>query len=144
MRGAVLDIRSAVGAVHVGQRLIGPPFVERQYALLGFVLARVPRGDVDEIDRQNVGDQDFRGMTAARSVGLVLVGKVLAEGALGARAILCSAARADLARSVSDDPHCALAERAVGVSFFGAEPEAGSFGGTRHSALISSMAASVV
>jgi hypothetical protein len=104
----------------------------------------MPRCDVGEVDREDVGDQDFRGMTAALSVGLVLVGKMLPEGALGARAIRCSAARADLARSVSDDPNCALAERAVGISFFGTEPETGTFCGTRHSALISSIAASVV
>jgi hypothetical protein len=83
-------------------------------------------------------------MTAPLSVGLVLVGEVLAEGSLGARPIFCSAARADLAWSVSDDPHRALAERAVEVSFFGAEPETGPFCGTRHSALMSSIAASVV
>ena len=49
-------------------------------------------------------------MTAAGSIGSVLVCEVLAECALGALAILCSAARADLARSVSDDPHRTLAD----------------------------------
>jgi hypothetical protein len=48
-------------------------------------------------------------MTAPAPVGLVFVGEVFAEGALGPRAILCSAARADLVRSVSDDPYRALA-----------------------------------
>jgi hypothetical protein len=83
-------------------------------------------------------------MTATDPVGQVLVCEVRTEGALGARAILCSAARADLARSVSDDPDRAFAERAVSISFFGAEPETDPFCGTRHSALISSIAASVV
>jgi hypothetical protein len=140
----VHDIGPAVRAVHVGERSVGPPSIKAQNTLLGFILARVPRGNVREIDRQNVRNQDFRWMTAAGSVGPVLVGKVLAKGALGARAILCSAARADLARSVSDDPHRALSERAVGVSFLRPKPEAGAFPGTRHSALISSIAASVV
>jgi hypothetical protein len=108
------------------------------------VFARVLRGNVHQIDRQNIGDQDFRGITSALSVGLVLVGEVLAEGALGALAILCRAARTDLTRSVSDDPYRSLAERAVEVSFFGTEPETDAFCGTRHSFLMSSMAASVV
>jgi hypothetical protein len=68
-------------------------------------------------------------MTAALSVGLVLVGKMLAEGALGARAIRCSAARADLARSVSDDPNCALAERAVGIRSSGRSQRRAPFAG---------------
>jgi hypothetical protein len=104
----------------------------------------VPWGNVGKVDRQNVGDQDLRGMTTAGSAGLVSVGEVLPERTLGALAIFWSAARADLARSVSDDPDRAEAERAVRVSFCGAQPEAGPFGGTRHSALISSIAASVV
>ena len=54
-------------------------------------------------------------MTAVGAIGLVLVCEVLAEGALGAFAILCSAARADLARSVANDPHGALAEGAIEV-----------------------------
>src|SRR5262249_24306376 len=126
------------------QCLIRPPGVEREYALFGFVLAGVPWGDVGEIDGQNVGDQDFRGMTAAPTVGLVLAGKVLAERELGARAIFCSAARADLVRSISDDPYRTLAECAVRVLLFGAQPQAGPLGATRHSALMSSIAASVV
>src|SRR5262249_6268092 len=102
------------------------------------------RSDVGQIDRENISDQDFRGMTAARSVRPVFVGKVLAEGALRTRAIFCNAARADLARSVSNDPHGALAESAVGISFFGAQPETGPLGWTRHRSLIFSIAASVV
>ena len=83
-------------------------------------------------------------MTATGSVGLVFVGEVLAERSLGVRAIFCSAARADLARSISDDPDRALAERAVGVSLFGSKPQASSFSGTRHRSLICSICASVV
>ncbi len=83
-------------------------------------------------------------MTAAGAIGSVLVCEVLAEGALGAFAILCNAARADLARSVANDPHSALAEGAIEVPLFGPEPEADSFCGTRHSSLMRSMAASVV
>jgi len=67
--------------------------------------------DIGQIDCQNIGDQDFIGMTAADTAGPVFVGKVFAEGTLGARAILWRAARADLARSVSYDPNGTLAER---------------------------------
>ena len=42
-------------------------------------------------------------MTAPGAVWLVFIGKVLAKRALGARAILWRAARADFARPVSDD-----------------------------------------
>jgi hypothetical protein len=91
-----------------------------------------------------VGDQDFSGMTAAGTVWFVFVGEVLAKRALGARAILWRAARADFARSVSDDPHRPFSERSVGVPLLGAEPQASAFPWTRHSALISSIAASVV
>jgi hypothetical protein len=83
-------------------------------------------------------------MTAAPAVGPVLVGEMFAEGTFGARAIFWSAARADLARSISDDPDRALAERAIEVSLFGPEPEAGAFRWTRHRALISAIAARVV
>ena len=83
-------------------------------------------------------------MTTPGAIGLVLVGKMLSEDAFGARAIFRSAARANFARSVSDNPHRAFAERSVRASLFGTEPEASSFCGTRHSALISSIAASVV
>jgi hypothetical protein len=101
-------------------------------------------GNVDQVYRENVGNQDFRGMTAAGAIGLVLVCEVLAESALGAFAILCSAARADLARSVSNDPHRTLAEAAIEVPLFGPKPEADSFCWTRHSSLIRSMFTSVV
>ena len=108
MSAAMLDIGAAVCAVHIGQRLIRPPAIKSEHTLLRFLLASMPGGDVHQIDGQDIGDEDFRGMTAALSVGLVLTGKVLAESALGARAILCRAARADFAWSVSDDPHGAL------------------------------------
>jgi hypothetical protein len=83
-------------------------------------------------------------MTAAGAIGSVLVCEVLAECALGALAILCSAARADLARSVSDDPHRTLAEGAIEVPLFWPKPKADSFCGTRHNSLIRSTFASVV
>ena len=44
-------------------------------------------------------------MPAPPSAWLVFAGEVFSEGSLGARAILCSAARADFARSISDDPN---------------------------------------
>src|SRR4051794_19844451 len=99
------DISPGVCAVHISERLIRPPGVKRENALFCFLLACVPWSDIGQIDGQHVGNQDFRGMTAALSIGLVLVGEMLAEGSLGARAIFCSAARADLARSVSDNPN---------------------------------------
>ena len=83
-------------------------------------------------------------MTAAGTVWLVFVGEVLAKRAFGACAIFWRAARADLARSVSDDPHRPLSERAVGVPLLGSKPKASAFPWTRHSALIFSTAASVV
>ncbi|MFY9828619.1 MAG: hypothetical protein WAK69_08390 [Rhodoplanes sp.] len=122
MSGSVLYIGPAIRAVHIGERLVGPPGIKRQNALLRFVLARVPWSDIGEVDCQDVGDQDLSGMTSARAVGPVFSGEVLTERALGARAILCSAARADLARSVSDAPNGSLPERAVWVSILGAEP----------------------
>ena len=57
-------------------------------------------------------------MTSASSTGLVFVCEVLADCPLGASAILRSAARADFARSVPNNPHGAFAEGAVGVAFF--------------------------
>jgi hypothetical protein len=81
-------------------------------------------------------------MTAAGTVWLVF--EVLAERALGARAIFWRAARADFARPVSDDPDGPLSERALGVPLLGSEPRASAFPWTRHSALILSIAASVV
>ena len=144
LSGAVLDIGSAVGAVYLGERLFRPPSVKRKHPLLRFVFARMPWSDIGQVDRQDVGDQDFRGMTAAGTVWLVFVGEVLAKRALGAGAILWRAARADFVRSVSDDPHRPLSERAVGVPLLGSKPQASAFPWTRHSALISSIAASVV
>jgi hypothetical protein len=140
----VLNVGTAIGPIHLRECLFCPPGVEGEHALLGFLLASVSWGHVHQIDGQNVGNQDLRRMTAALSIGLVLGGEVLAEGSLGARAIFWSAARADFARSISDDPNRALAEGAIGVSVFGAKPETDAFCGTRHSALIFSMAASVV
>ena len=83
-------------------------------------------------------------MTAAGTVWLVFVGEVLAKRALGARAIFWRAARADFARPVSDDPDGPLSERALGVPLLGSKPQASAFPWTRHSALISSIAARVV
>ena len=83
-------------------------------------------------------------MTAAGTVWLVFVGEVLAKPALGARAIFWRAVRADFARPISDDPDRPLLERAVGVPLLGSEPQASAFPWTRHSALIFSIAASVV
>ena len=83
-------------------------------------------------------------MTTAGSVWLVLIGEMLAERALGSRAIFCRAARADFARSLSDDPDRPLSDPAVGVSPFWPKPQAGAFPWTRHNSLISSIAASVV
>jgi hypothetical protein len=57
---------------------------------------------------------------------------------------LCRAARADLARSVSDDPHRTLAEGAIEVPLFWPKPKADSFCGTRHNSLIRSIFLSVV
>src|SRR5262249_16806811 len=144
LRSAVVDVGAAVGAVHFRKRSILPPFIKRQNALLDFLLARALRRDIGEIDRKHVGDQDLSGMTFATAIRLILAGKVVAERSLGAFAILCRAARADLAQSVSDDPDRALAERPVGAPLFRAEPETSPFGWTRHRALQSSIAASVV
>jgi hypothetical protein len=82
-------------------------------------------------------------MTAAGTVW-VFVGVVLAKRERGARAIFWRAARADFARPVSDDPDCPLSERTVGVPLLASKPRASAFPWTRHSALIFSIAASVV
>ena len=83
-------------------------------------------------------------MTAAGTAWLVFVGVLLAKRALGARAIFWRAARADFARPVSDDPDGPLSERALGVPLLGSKPGTDTFPWTRHSALIFSIAASVV
>ena len=79
LSGAVLDIGSAVGAVYLGERLLRPPSVKRKHPLLRFVFARMPWSDIGQVDRQDVGDQDFRGMTAAGTIWFVFVGEVLAK-----------------------------------------------------------------
>ena len=83
-------------------------------------------------------------MTAAGSVWLILVSEIFADDALGPCAILRSAARADFARSIADDPDSPFAERAIGFSLFGTQPEPDSFCGTRRRDLMRSMAASAV
>ena len=39
----------------------------------------MPWSDIGQVDRQDVGDQDFRGMTAAGTIWFVFVGEVLAK-----------------------------------------------------------------
>jgi hypothetical protein len=112
--------------------------------LLGLILARVTRGNIRQVNRKDIGNQNFSGMTAAGAAWLVLVGEVLTKGTLGARAIFCKAARADFARSISNDPDRPLSERTIRVPVFGPKPEASALPWTRHAALISSIAASVV
>src|SRR5215467_4010528 len=133
----MLDVSAAVGAVHVrkGHAPRAPPRIERPKSLLYLALASAVRSNVGQIDHQHFGDED-------PAAGLILVGEVFAERPLGAFNIFCSAARADFARSISDDPDRALAERAVRVSLFRAEPSASPFGWARHRALQSLMAAS--
>jgi hypothetical protein len=53
-----------------------------QDPLLGFLLVRVPRRNINEVDCKEIRAQDFSGMTAAVTTGLVFLGKMLA----GARA----------------------------------------------------------
>jgi hypothetical protein len=144
LSSAVLDIGAAIGAIHLGKRPVGPPSIKCEHTLLGLLLAGVVRGNIGQVDRQNVGNQDFGGLTAAGSAGLIFVSEVVAKGTLGARAIFRSAARANLERSVSDDPNCSLSERTVGISLFWPKPKASPFPWTRHSSLISWIAASVV
>jgi hypothetical protein len=87
LRGTAFDIGAAIGAVYIHQGAVGPPGIERQHTLLGFLLAGVTWGDVAEVDREHIGDQDFRGMTAAPAVGLVLVGEVCSPRARSERAV---------------------------------------------------------
>src|SRR6185437_14199744 len=82
LTSAVFYIRSAVLAIHIGQSSLSPPGIKREDALFGFAFTRVARSNVSQIDRQNVRDQDFRGMTTTGSVRLIFFGEVLAEGAL--------------------------------------------------------------
>jgi hypothetical protein len=52
----MLDVSTTGCAIYVGKRAFGPPRIECQNALLCFVLARMPRCDVPQVDGENVGD----------------------------------------------------------------------------------------
>ena len=54
-------------------------------------------------------------------------------------AVLSSAARADLTRSVADDPGSMADELAAGVALFGFEPEPCAFCWSRHLSLMASI-----
>ncbi len=47
LRGAEVGIGPAVGAVYIGQCPVAPPGIKREYTLLGFILARMPWGNVN-------------------------------------------------------------------------------------------------
>jgi hypothetical protein len=84
---------------------VGLPEVgERQNALLRFLWSSVLARLVGEINVQDVEDEDVGWMAVPIARGSVLAGKVLGKRPLSPRAVLSSAARADLTRSVADDP----------------------------------------
>jgi hypothetical protein len=83
-------------------------------------------------------------MTAALARDFIFGGNILCEGFFSPLAVVSSAARADLVRSVSDDPCGASNESALRVALFRLKPQSGTFGWSRHSFLISSMACKVV
>ena len=70
----MLDVGAAVGAVYIGQRSLAPPCIEREHALLGFILACVPRRNIGEIDRQNTPALDRLGFAVVRSQGTAFAG----------------------------------------------------------------------
>ena len=91
----MFDVRATISTVHVSKCAISPPSVESKHPLFCLILTGMPWRDVLQIDRQDVSDEDFSGMTSATPIGLVFVCEVFRDCALGADAILCSAARAD-------------------------------------------------
>jgi Mrp family chromosome partitioning ATPase len=96
---------------------VGLPEVgERQDALLRFLWPGVLPRLVGEIDVQDVEDEDVTWMAVPIARGSVLAGKVLGKRPLSPRAVLSSAARADLTRSVADDPGCVTDELATRVA----------------------------
>src|ERR1700690_3315639 len=83
-------------------------------------------------------------MTSAVARRLVFGADVFGEVLFSSRAVLSSAARAHLSRTVTDDPTRVAGDFSVSINFGGLEPKSGSFGWTRHLSLISSIARSVV
>ena len=125
--------------IHVGKRVRLPEVSERHHPLPGFLRPRMVPRLVGEIDVQDVEDEDFSGVTVFVAGDLVFAGDVLGEGSFSSRAVLSSAARADFARSVADDPGCVADEVAAGVTLFGFEPEPCAFCWSRHLSLMDSI-----
>src|SRR5262249_1830712 len=110
--------------VYVGECVRLPEISERQNPLLGLLGSCVIGRLVGELDVQHVEDEALRGMTTALAGGgAVLLGEVLAERGFSSRAVFSKEARADFARSVTDDPARVALPLAVGVDFFRFEPE---------------------
>jgi hypothetical protein len=77
LSSAVLDVGAAIGAIHLGKGPVRPPSIKGEHALLGLLLAGVMGGNIGQVDRQNVGNQDFGGLTAADPAGLDGSGSLL-------------------------------------------------------------------
>jgi hypothetical protein len=96
---------------------VGLPEVgERQDTLLRLLWPGVLPRLVGEIDVQDIEDEDVSGMTVPITWGSVFAGKVLGKRPLSPRAVFSSAARADLTRSVADDPGRVTDELAARVT----------------------------
>ena len=83
-------------------------------------------------------------MTSALAGDLVSDGNVFSEGFVSAFAVISSAARADFARSVADDPCRVADDLAVAVMFGGLSQSLIPLLGPRHFSLISLIDFSVV
>jgi len=104
LANAPSHILTAALAVYIRKRVRLPKVSQGQNALFGFLWPGVPPRFISEIDVQDVEDEDVSGMTVPITRGSVFAGKVLGKRSLSPRAVLSSAARADLTRSVADDP----------------------------------------
>jgi hypothetical protein len=98
------NIIAAALAVYVRKRVGLPKVGERQDTLLRLLWPGVLPRLVGEVDVQDVEDEDVSWMTVPIARGSVFAGKVPGKRPLSPRAVLSSAARADLTRSVADDP----------------------------------------
>jgi len=137
------NIGGAGGGRYIREGLPRPP-AQQPFAPLphGFWV-RLRRPYVTHVDQDHVRDGDVMEITVAAG-RLVLFCDVGGEGCFSPCAIISAAASGVLSSTVKDDPGRGVCRLPAGVSPCGAEPQAGSFGGTRHSRRISSMACRVV
>src|SRR5262245_17895828 len=154
---AQLHVFAALFSVHLGQHLCAPPIIETPNALLEFSNAWnsvfVLLGDGKpfaqsrqfrvQINREYIGDRNclnILNLTPRRVLG----GDVVLQALLGGRNLICSAACADIATVVADDPGGSMCDVSGFVPPFAFEVESGALASTRHSCRIRSMLAIVV